>query len=116
MKNEELKINKIYSADEAKSLLRIINDYIYALDTLDRYDYQKLKIEGATINELFKANYDNAMEAIYVLKDKFGSGGLLVMKKTNLSKTQSAQYIRLLEGKNYIQVLKKKQPCYMIGD
>lgn len=37
--------SKALSADEATGLLRVITDYTYALDTLDRYDYQKLEIE-----------------------------------------------------------------------
>ncbi len=104
MNNEELKINKAYSADEATGLLRIINDYTYALDTLDRYDYQKLEIEGTTINELFKANYDNAMDAIYVLRDKFGSGGLFGNEKDQSFKSSISTIYQTFGGKNYIQV------------
>lgn len=73
--------SKALSADEATGLLRVITDYTYALDTLDRYDYQKLEIERTTTNEPFRANYDNAMEAIFVLRDKFGSGGLFGNEK-----------------------------------
>jgi len=34
--------NKELTADEATGLLHVITDYTYALDTLDRYDYQQL--------------------------------------------------------------------------
>ena len=30
---------------KATGLLRVVTDYAYALDTLDRYDYQQLKID-----------------------------------------------------------------------
>ncbi|MDR1403310.1 MAG: GNAT family N-acetyltransferase [Tannerellaceae bacterium] len=36
------------TADEATGLLKVITDYAYALDTLDRYDYQSLEIDYTT--------------------------------------------------------------------
>ncbi len=36
------------SADEATGLLKVITDFTYALDTLDRYDYQQLEISDTT--------------------------------------------------------------------
>jgi hypothetical protein len=41
------------TSDEASGLLKVITDYAYALDVLDQYDHQILKIENATRNELF---------------------------------------------------------------
>jgi len=67
---------KELSFDEATGLLQVISDYTYALDTLDKYDYQSLEIDNTTIEEPFQANYDNAMEAIETLRKKFGSSGL----------------------------------------
>jgi hypothetical protein len=34
--------NKELTASKATGLLQVITDYTYALDTLDRYDYQQL--------------------------------------------------------------------------
>jgi hypothetical protein len=56
--------NKELSNDEAIGLLRVITDYTYALDTLDKYDYLQLSVEKTTDNEKFRATYENAMEAI----------------------------------------------------
>ena len=69
------------SADEATGLLQVITDYTYALDTLDKYDYQSLEIDNTTIKEPFRATYENAMEAIDVLRKKFGSGKLFGNEK-----------------------------------
>lgn len=57
---------------EYSGLFSVITDYGYALDTLDRYDYQSLGVEKTTKEELFHATYDNAMAAINALKVKFG--------------------------------------------
>jgi prophage maintenance system killer protein len=72
---------KQLTADEATGLLQVITDYTYALDTLDRYDFQQLAIEKTTAAALFRATYENAMQAIDVLRRKFGSGGLFGNEK-----------------------------------
>lgn len=69
------------SGDETTGLLKVIRDYTYALDTLDRYDYQKLEIENTTPDEPFRATYETAINAIGELRDKFGSGGLFGNEK-----------------------------------
>jgi len=69
------------TADEATGLLKVITDYTYALDTLDRYDYQSLEINETTKDASYRATYENAMEAIETLRQKFGSGGLFGNEK-----------------------------------
>jgi len=73
--------NKELTADESQGLLQVITDYTYALDTLDRYDYQSLEIDDTTKETSFRATYENAMEAIDTLRRKFGSGGLFGNEK-----------------------------------
>ena len=55
------------TTDEYSGLFNVISDYVYALDTLDQYDYQSLSISKTTKEEPFRATYDNAMEAINAL-------------------------------------------------
>ncbi|MDR1974848.1 MAG: virulence RhuM family protein, partial [Bacteroidales bacterium] len=73
--------NKVLTNDEATGLLRVIADYTYALDTLDKYDYQQLAVEKTTDEEKFRATYENAMEAIEQLKSKFSSSDLFANEK-----------------------------------
>lgn len=100
--------SKALSADEATGLLRVITDYTYALDTLDRYDYQKLEIEKTTDDEPFKANYDNAMEAIYVLRDKFGSGGLFGNEKDQSFKSSISTIYQTFGGEELYPSIEEK--------
>lgn len=51
--------------EDSRSLLDVVVDYTYALDTLDRYDYQELKIEDTTCKESFHATYENAWDSPY---------------------------------------------------
>ena len=70
------------TSDEATGLLKVVTDYSYALDILDKYDHQQLAIEGTADQQLFVATYKDAMQAIKDLKDKFGGHSLLAMKRT----------------------------------
>jgi len=73
--------NKTLEYSEATGLLRVVTDYAYALDTLDRYDYQQLEIDKTTNDEQFRATYENAMSAIDELRDKFGGSSLFGNEK-----------------------------------
>lgn len=73
--------SKALNTEEATGLLKIITDYTYALDVLDQYDHQVLKIGATTKNELFQINYPEAMKAIKGLKDKFGGSTLFGNEK-----------------------------------
>ncbi len=64
------------TAGEYEGLFSVIGDYVYALDTLDRYDYQSLGISQTTKEEPFRATYENAMDAINALRKKFGGEDL----------------------------------------
>ena len=72
---------KSVTKDEAIGLLRVISDFAYGLDTLDRYDYQQLEISDTTTEELFRATYESAIEALQVLKTQFGASELFAREK-----------------------------------
>lgn len=55
---------KNLSGTEAMGLLDIIADYSYALEILDQYDYQALKITETTEEEIYRLNYREATEHI----------------------------------------------------
>lgn len=96
------------SADEATGLLRVITDYTYALDTLDKYDYQKLEIGQTTTKEPFKATYENAMQAIFTLKEKFGSNGLFANEKDQSFKSSIATIYQTFDGKELYPSVEEK--------
>lgn len=72
---------KTVSRDEAVGLLKVISDFAYGLDTLDRYDYQQLEISDTTPEERFRATYESAIEALQVLKGQFGASELFAREK-----------------------------------
>lgn len=69
------------TADIAQGLLRVVTDYSYALDLLDRYDHQTLEITDTQTEELYRITYDEAVEAIRVLHEQFGGSELFGREK-----------------------------------
>lgn len=55
-----LKFNKL-TDNESLGLLNIITQYAYALDVLDKYDYQSLEINNTSGKELYQLTYNEAM-------------------------------------------------------
>ena len=76
---------------ETQDLLNVVVDYTYALDTLDNYDYERLTIEKTTKQETFHATYENAMEAISGLREKFGGSSLFGNEKDDSFKSSIGQ-------------------------
>lgn len=84
--------------EDSRSLLDVVVDYTYALDTLDRYDYQELKIEDTTGKESFHATYENAMEVIRELHNKFGGSTLFGNEKDDSFKSSIGQIYQTFGG------------------
>lgn len=68
-----LKSQEQLTSDQSKGLLAVVTDYVYALDTLDKYDYQQLIIEDTTKGDKFHATYEKAM-ATNVLQPCYSFG------------------------------------------
>ncbi len=86
------------SNKENLDLINVVTDYTYALDTLDRYDYQKLKIEKTTYENKFIATYDNAILTIQNLKEKFGGSWLFGNEKDDSFKSSIGQIYQTFDG------------------
>jgi len=90
--------NKSLNNDEATGLLKVVTDYAYALDILDKYDHQELVIEGTTIEELFIIDYAEAKQAIHDLKEKFGGSSLFGNEKDESFKGSIAAIYQTFGG------------------
>ncbi|MDL2309798.1 virulence protein RhuM/Fic/DOC family protein [Parabacteroides sp. OttesenSCG-928-B22] len=100
--------SKELSADEATGLLQVISDYTYALDTLDRYDYQTLVVEQTTPKESFRATYETAMKAINYLRDKFGGSDLFGNEKDQSFKSSINTIYQTFDGKDLYPSVEEK--------
>ena len=90
--------SKELNSDEANGLLKVVIDYAYALDILDKYDHQQLVIEGTTLKELFIIDYDEAITAIQNLKHKFGGSSLFGNEKDDSFKGSINNIYQTFDG------------------
>lgn len=93
---------------EATGLLKIVTDYTYALDTLDKYDYQKLEIDRTTNKEQFRATYENAMTAIKELRVKFGGSTLFGNEKDQSFKGSIGAIYQTFDGRDLYPSIEEK--------
>lgn len=96
------------SSDQATGLLRVLTDYTYALDVLDRYDHQVLEIEATSSKQLFRITYDSAMEAIHSLKDKFGGSTLFGNEKDESFQGSLAAIYQTFDGADLYPSVEEK--------
>ena len=85
----------------------MVQDYTYALDTLDSYDYQDLEIQS-TSKEYFHATYENAMEIINSLKAKFGGSDLFGREKDQSFHSSIGQIYQTWDGIELYPSVKEK--------
>lgn len=96
------------TSEEYGGLFNVISDYVYALDTLDHYDYQSLSIQKTTKIEPFRATYDNAMEAINALKEKFGGSQWFANEKDDSFKSSIGQIYQTFGGEDLYPSVEEK--------
>lgn len=72
---------KDLSNEETGGLLKLISDYAFALDILDKYDYQKLNIEETSKIETYHLTYQEAIAQIRLAKDLWNNNDLFGNEK-----------------------------------
>ena len=100
--------HKELTLDEANGLLRVITDYTYGLDTLDKYDYQQLEVVSTTPAKEFRATYEEAMEAIHLLQEKFGSSDLFGNEKDQSFKSSINTIYQTFGGEELYPSIEEK--------
>jgi len=84
--------------DEAEGLIKVINDYTLALEMLDDYDFQRLKIPKIGVNQLFKINYTEARKAINQLGKQTHFEGLFGREKDDSFKGSIENIYQTFDG------------------
>ena len=100
--------NLIMAEQQAKELFAVVKDYTYALDTLDAYDHQNLEITDTTLQEIFHATYENAMEAIQNLKAKFNESQLFGVEKDKSFHSSIGQIYQTWDGHDLYPSVEEK--------
>ena len=103
-----IRTQETLSSEDAVNLVEVISDYTYALDTLDKYDYQELAIEQTTNEEKFHATYEGAIQAIDELKEKFGGSKWFANEKDDSFKSSIGQIYQTFGGEELYPSVEEK--------
>ena len=103
-----VKAQETLTSDDALNLVEVVSDYAYALDTLDRYDYQQLAVEQTTNEAKFRATYEGAMQAIEELKAKFGGSQWFAHEKDDSFKSSIGQIYQTFGGQDLYPSVEEK--------
>lgn len=103
-----VKAQEALTSEDALNLVEVVSDYTYALDTLDKYDYQQLAVEQTTNDVKFHATYEGAMQAIEELKEKFGGSQWFGHEKDDSFKSSIGQIYQTFGGQELYPSVEEK--------
>jgi prophage maintenance system killer protein len=92
--------------DTGRDVLRVINDYAYALATLDRYDHGTLAIEGVTRKALHVIDYDEGIQIVNSMKREFD--GLFGVEKDQGFKSALGSIYQTFDGEELYPSVEEK--------
>lgn len=99
---------KTLTNDESFGLLKIISDYAYALDILDRYDFQTLEINETSEKEIYRLDYEEAIRQIQMVKQKFGYSDLFGREKDQSFRSSVSTIYQTFDGKDLYPSIEEK--------
>ena len=67
----EVAANQELTSDQSAALLRILSDYARALDVLDQYDHQRLRVAKGTVAAAgrYELTYEEALATVDALRE-----------------------------------------------
>ena len=100
--------NKELSTKESKGLLKIITDYAYALDILDKYDNQNLELSNTSTKKPYKLTYKEAIEQIIKVKNILRAGSLFGREKDDSFKSSVSAIYQTFEAQELYESIEEK--------
>ncbi|RLB62095.1 MAG: cytochrome C biogenesis protein CycH [Deltaproteobacteria bacterium] len=92
--------------DTGKEVLRVISDYAYALDTLDRYDHGSLAVEKTSGPASFVLQYEEAISIVQSMKGEFY--GLFGQEKDQGFRSALGTIYQTFDGKDLYPSIEEK--------
>lgn len=92
--------------ETGKDVLRVINDYAYALATLDRYDHGTLSVEKTTGQTLRVIDYEEGIGLVKAMKGGFD--GLFGIEKDQGFKSALGTIYQTFDGKELYPSVEEK--------
>lgn len=100
--------NQLLDNEGLKDTFRVLADYVYALDVLDKYDHQILEHLVSDQKSLFAIDYNSAIDAINDLRVKFGGSKLFGNEKDMSFRSSLATIYQTFDGIELYPSLEEK--------
>lgn len=89
---------KDLSSQEAKGILKVLQEYAYALETLDKYDHQSLEIGSGTATQAVAFHYEEAIALIREWRIIQQAGSLFGNEKDDSFKSSLNAIFQTFDG------------------
>jgi len=93
---------------EAKGLAHVISEYTRALDILDDYDHEELKIPKGRKRSKYIMTYENACAVIQLMKEKFKESNIVGQEKDQSFKSSIGAIYQSAGGKDAYSTIEEK--------
>lgn len=96
------------SGDEATALLNVVADYAYALEVLDDYDHQRVRLGEVSPGPVASLDLDEARQVIVRMGERFGATGLFGREKDDGLEGSLAAVVQTFGGQEVYPSLEEK--------
>lgn len=96
------------SGDEATSLLEVVADYAYALEVLDDYDHQRVRLGEVSPGLVTALDLDEARQVIVRMGERFGASGLFGREKDDGLEGSLSAVMQTFDGQEVYPSLEEK--------
>ncbi len=98
------------SSGEAKGILNVLKQYSFALETLDKYDHQRLAIDAGSLSfqKARKLTHQDALKQISVWKSNQKTGKLFGIERGHSFKSSLSTIYQSINGKDLYPSIEEK--------
>lgn len=99
------------SGDEATALLEVVADYAYALEVLDDYDHQRVRLGDVSPGPVAALALDEARQVILRMGERFGATGLFGREKDEGLEGSLSAVMQTFGGQEVPAWKKRRRTC-----
>lgn len=110
----EVASNQELTSDQSDALLRVLGDYARALDVLDQYDHQRLRVRATAADEPFVLTYEAGLEAVEGLRMQFGGSALFGREKDASFQSSVRTIYQSFDGEDLYPSVKAANLLYFV--
>ena len=96
------------SGDEATALLNVVGDYAYALEVLDDYDHQRVRLGEVSPGPVVALGLDESRQVVVRMAERFGASGLFGREKDDGLEGSLAAVMQTFDGREVYPSLEEK--------